>query len=78
MSPEEMRARADACERMAVSFRPVNSDMMRDVAALWLRLADDAEARAANPLTWRSSTIAADRVAAADPAAAGVAIAART
>ena len=36
--------------RMAVSFGPVNSEMMRDVVALWLHLADDAEARAANPL----------------------------
>jgi hypothetical protein len=50
MSSEEMRARADACKRMAVSFGPVNSEMMRDVAALWLHLANDAEARAANPL----------------------------
>ena len=50
MSPEEMRARADTCERMAASFGPGNSEMMREVAALWHQLADDAEARPANPL----------------------------
>src|ERR1700731_2294179 len=50
VSPEEMRAHADTCKRMAVSFGPGNSEMMREVAALWRRLADDAEARAANPL----------------------------
>jgi hypothetical protein len=50
VSPEEMRARADTCKRMAVSFGPVNSEMMRDLAALWLHLAADAEARTANPL----------------------------
>ena len=51
VSPEEMRARADTRKRMAVSFGPGNSEMMRDVAALWRRLADDAEPRAVNPLT---------------------------
>jgi hypothetical protein len=35
---------------------------MWDLADLWRRLADDAETRAVKPLTWRSSTIAADRV----------------
>jgi hypothetical protein len=50
MSPEEMRARADICRRMAISFGPGNSEMMREVAALWRKLAADAEARAANPL----------------------------
>ena len=50
MSPEEMRARADLCKRMAISFGPTNSEMMREVADLWHRLAADAEARAANPL----------------------------
>ena len=48
MSPEEMRARADLCKRMAVSFGPTNSEMMREVADLWHRLA--ADARATNPL----------------------------
>jgi hypothetical protein len=48
MSPEEMRARADLCKRMALSFGPTNSEMMREVADLWHRLA--ADARAANPL----------------------------
>jgi hypothetical protein len=51
MSPEEMRARADACKRLAVSFRPGNSQFMWDLADLWRRLADDAETRAVNPLT---------------------------
>jgi hypothetical protein len=41
---------AGTCKRMAVPFGPGNSEMMREVAALWRRLADDAEARAANPL----------------------------
>ena len=50
MSSEEMRARADLCKRMAISFGPTNSEMMREVADLWHRLAADAEARAANPL----------------------------
>jgi hypothetical protein len=50
MSPEEMRARADLCKRMALSFGPTNSEMMREVADLWHRLAADADARAANPL----------------------------
>ena len=45
MSPEEMRARADLCKRMALSFGPTNSEMMREVADLWHRLAADAEAR---------------------------------
>jgi hypothetical protein len=49
MSPEEMRARADLCKRMAISFGPTNSEMMREVADLWHRLAADAEARAAKP-----------------------------
>jgi hypothetical protein len=49
MSPEEMRARADLCKRMA-SFGRDNSEMMREVADLWKMLADDADARAANPL----------------------------
>jgi hypothetical protein len=35
---------------MAISFGPTNSEMMREVADLWHRLAADAEARAANPL----------------------------
>ena len=50
MSPEEMRARADLCKRVALSFGPSNSEMMREVADLWHRLAADADARAANPL----------------------------
>jgi hypothetical protein len=50
MSPEEMRARADLCKRMALSFGPTNSEMMREVADLRHRLAADADARAANPL----------------------------
>ena len=50
MSPEEMRARADLCKRMALSFCPTNSEVMREVADLWHRLAADADARAANPL----------------------------
>jgi len=35
---------------MAISFGPTNSEMMREAADLWHRLAADAEARAANPL----------------------------
>jgi hypothetical protein len=50
MSPEEMRARADLCKRMAGSFGRDNSEIMREVADLWKMLADDADARAANPL----------------------------
>ena len=50
MSPEEMRARADLCKRMALSFGATNSEMMREVADLWHRLAADADARTANPL----------------------------
>jgi hypothetical protein len=53
MSPEECRAHADACERMAESFGPGNADlreMMREVAAQWRQLAADAEARRGNPL----------------------------
>jgi hypothetical protein len=45
-----MRARADLCKRMAISFGPTNSEIMREAADLWHRLAADAEARAANPL----------------------------
>ena len=45
-----MRARADLCKRMALSFGPTNSEMMREVADLWHRLAADADTRAANPL----------------------------
>ena len=58
VSPEEMRTRADTCKRMEVSFGPGNSEMMRDVAALWRRLADGAEAPAANPLRPCSGTAA--------------------
>jgi hypothetical protein len=60
MSPEEMRARADLCKRMALSFGPTNSEMMREVADLWHRLAADADARAANPLrpfSWLYSVV---------------------
>jgi hypothetical protein len=53
MSPEECRAHAETCERMAESLGPDADvglrDMMRDVAAQWRRLADDAEARRKNP-----------------------------
>jgi len=45
MSPEEMRARADLCKRMALSFGPINSEMMREVADVWHRLAADRRAR---------------------------------
>jgi hypothetical protein len=53
MSPEECRAHADACERMAESLGPDNvglRDTMREVAAQWRWLADDREARAGKPL----------------------------
>src|SRR4029077_5492530 len=41
---------ADLCKRMAISFGPTNSEMMREVADLWQRLPADAGARAATPL----------------------------
>jgi hypothetical protein len=55
MSPEECRAYAEACERMAESLGPGpdnagRRETMRDVAAQWRRLAADAEVRRANPL----------------------------
>jgi hypothetical protein len=48
MSPEECRAYAEACDRMAESLGPDNAglrDTMREVAEQWRRLAADAEAR---------------------------------
>jgi hypothetical protein len=47
MSPKELRARADECERLAESIAPVPDDLsetLREIAAQWRRLADDAEA----------------------------------
>ena len=47
MSPTEMRARAYECERLADSLEPTPGDlleMLREIAAQWRRLADDAEA----------------------------------
>jgi hypothetical protein len=52
--PEECRAHAEACERMAESLGPDNAglrDTMREVAEQWRRLAADAEARRCNPLS---------------------------
>ena len=46
MSPEECRAHAEACERMAESLGANNAelrDTMRQVAEQWRRLAADAE-----------------------------------
>jgi hypothetical protein len=54
MSPEECRAYAEACERMAESLGSDNAelrDTMREVAEQWRRLAADAEASRCNPLT---------------------------
>jgi hypothetical protein len=54
LSPQECRDNADRCESMADSLGPANAELqetMREVAAQWRRLADDAEARAANPLS---------------------------
>jgi len=44
---EELRARADECERLAESLAPFPDDLpetLREIAAQWRRLADDAEA----------------------------------
>jgi hypothetical protein len=52
MSPTEMRARADECERLADSVTPTPDDlrkMLREIAAQWRRLADDGEAHPKNP-----------------------------
>jgi len=52
MSAEECRAHAETCERMAEAVGPNDvqlRDSMREVAAQWRRLADDAEARSKNP-----------------------------
>ena len=52
MSPEEMRARADECERMAASLGPTPGDLretLREIAAQWRRLANDAEAHPKPP-----------------------------
>ena len=46
MSPEEMWALAEKCERLAESLGPSNAELvetMREVAAQWRRLAADAE-----------------------------------
>jgi hypothetical protein len=54
MSAEEYRAHAETCERMAESLGENHfglRETMRDVAAQWRRLAADAEAHGANPLT---------------------------
>jgi hypothetical protein len=56
MSPEECRAQAEACERMAESLGPGPDnaglrETMREVAAQWRWLAADAEARGAKPLS---------------------------
>ena len=51
-SAEECRAHAETCERMADSIGPDDvglRGMMREVAAQWRRLADDAEDRSKNP-----------------------------
>lgn len=47
MSPTEMRARADECERLADSPALAHDDLrklLRNIAAQWRRLAEDAEA----------------------------------
>lgn len=52
MSPEECRAHAEACERMAESLGPDNAglrDTMCEVAGQWRKLAADAEARRCQP-----------------------------
>jgi hypothetical protein len=49
MSPTEIRARADECERLADSLAPTPNElreMLREIAAQWRRLADDGETRA--------------------------------
>jgi hypothetical protein len=49
MSAEEYREHAWACERMARSLSSANAPLretMREVAAQWRRLAEDAEAEA--------------------------------
>jgi hypothetical protein len=54
ISPTEMRARADECERLADSLTPTPDDlrkMLREIAAQWRRLADDGEAHP-KTLTW--------------------------
>jgi hypothetical protein len=53
-SAEECRAHAETCERMAESLGPDNyglRETMREVADQWRRLAKDAEARSAKPLS---------------------------
>ena len=43
MSPKEMRARADECERLAESLGPDNADVceiLRGIAEQWRKLAD--------------------------------------
>jgi len=59
MSPTEMRARADECERLADSLEPTPGDlreMLHEVAAQWRRLADDAEAHPNPPIPLPSIT----------------------
>jgi|tagenome__1003787_1003787.scaffolds.fasta_scaffold9315047_1 hypothetical protein len=54
MSPEECRAHAEACERMAESLSADNAELretMREVAAQWRWLADDRAANRGKPLT---------------------------
>ena len=59
MSPKEMRARLDECERLAESLGPGNADLrenLQGIAAQWRRLADDAEAHPKPPLPPCSGT----------------------
>ena len=58
MSPEEMRARAEECERLAGSLGPSNAELietMREVAAQWRWLADEAEAQPSPSGRWMAS-----------------------
>ena len=64
MSIEECRALAETCDRMAESLGPNNAvlrETMREVAAQWRRLADDAETRATNPFNLHPAASAGPR-----------------
>jgi len=59
MSPEEMRARADECERLAESLGPDSAEIRQNlfvIATQWRRLAENGKVHAkaipATGLTW--------------------------
>jgi hypothetical protein len=57
MSPAEMRARADQCERLANSLGPSNSEyslVLREVAEQWRWLANNAD-KPAISVGWASN-----------------------